>query len=117
MSDPHTERIAFERQIHDMTGASTSEIRRAALGTPLRDFITRVQLSAPGTSSVVTPPPPPKIDVIDQTFEPKPFRIENAGRQSEPGNALNATTTDMYSFIGGQFYKQAVYTSGEPGPI
>lgn len=90
--DPHSLQLATERTLMKLTGASRSQIRSAALGTPLRAFITNFQNRNGGDNTRVQLPPPPKIESIEQAFEPKPFRIES-GQNQPPASAPSTTAT------------------------
>ena len=70
----HTQRIAAERAIMEATGATRSQIRNAALGTPLRQFIEQFQ-KQPAVGAVVAAPPPPVIETVEQAFHPMPFTL------------------------------------------
>lgn len=89
--DTHTMALAAERKIMEMTGASRSEIRASAIGTPLRDALIREQSNRTPNNSNVVAPPPPKIESVEQSFRAQPLTLGDTG--STGGNPFDTGVT------------------------
>ena len=88
----HAQKLTAERAIMEMTGANRSQIRHAALGTPLREFITRFQGGGGVVAQPQAQPVPPKIETEDQSFQAKPLTlgVREGGQGGAPAALPNA---------------------------
>jgi hypothetical protein len=82
---------AIEKKLKEITGASISQIRAAAIGNPLRDALTRERANAPSQLTQVNAPPRPEIQSTEQTMSSKPLSREQTSSQSSSGTGVVVT--------------------------
>lgn len=112
---------AVEEKLKDLTGASVSQIRYAALSSHARDFNDSARRLTPIDPAPYVPPTVPKIEVLEQSFHPRPFTVGiEPGGSGGGGSGANTPpstveTTPVLVFVGPSLYKADVPLSNLRG--